>query len=371
MKKPSRFFIEQWHLARGLRAGRPLPSPDTLRQRYVKMYTGGVSSLAEQIANQLRPREEPKPLLDRKELSSLRKEFPQNIGGSDVCFFCRKRVYVMERLSAEGRFFHRSCFKCDHCGTTLRLSSYAFDVCDGKFYCKPHYCYRLSGQAQRKRPAPNAAPLNAKVTAAAAALALSSSARGSRRVSVRAIRPVRSSGRCRAASTRSDSVGRSRPPARAPGGGRSGTGVARGGPGELRVSAVEVNGVQEPSLAKRLRGTPERIELENYRVSLQREEELEEVPEETLAEHNLSSVLDKATDADEGSSSSESEMEEENGHRPGTRARGRGLAGGGAARRGEGRGRDDDGRRGRRRGPDRRAGSPGRRGRGGGGGGRR
>ncbi|XP_010790638.1 protein-methionine sulfoxide oxidase mical3a isoform X3 [Notothenia coriiceps] len=76
--------------------------------------------------------------------------------------------------------------------------------------------------------------------------------------------------------------------------------------------APEVNGLQEPSLAKRLRGTPERIELENYRLSLQREEELEEVPEETLAEHNLSSVLDKGTDADDlGSSSSESDMEEE------------------------------------------------------------
>lgn len=69
------------------------------------------------------------------------------------------------------------------------------------------------------------------------------------------------------------------------------------------VSAPEVNGLQEPSLAKRLRGTPERIELENYRLSLQREEELEEVPEETLAEHNLSSVLDKPTDADLGSRS--------------------------------------------------------------------
>lgn len=67
------------------------------------------------------------------------------------------------------------------------------------------------------------------------------------------------------------------------------------------TSVPEVNGLQEPSLAKRLRGTPERIELENYRLSLQREEELEEVPEETLAEHNLSSVLDKATDADLGS----------------------------------------------------------------------
>lgn len=37
----------------------------------------------------------------------------------------------MERLSAEGKFFHRSCFTCDYCGTTLRLSSYAFDVDKG------------------------------------------------------------------------------------------------------------------------------------------------------------------------------------------------------------------------------------------------
>lgn len=40
----------------------------------------------------------------------------------------------MERLSAEGKFFHRSCFKCDYCNTTLRLSSYAFDVEDGKLF---------------------------------------------------------------------------------------------------------------------------------------------------------------------------------------------------------------------------------------------
>uniref|UniRef100_A0A672TPX0 F-actin monooxygenase n=1 Tax=Strigops habroptila TaxID=2489341 RepID=A0A672TPX0_STRHB len=94
--------------------------------------------------------------------SSLRRQFPQNLGGSDVCYFCRKRVYVMERLSAEGKFFHRSCFKCEYCATTLRLSSYAYDIEDGKFYCKPHYCYRLSGYAQRKRPA--VGPLSGKDT---------------------------------------------------------------------------------------------------------------------------------------------------------------------------------------------------------------
>uniref|UniRef100_A0A9J8CYE7 F-actin monooxygenase n=1 Tax=Cyprinus carpio carpio TaxID=630221 RepID=A0A9J8CYE7_CYPCA len=261
-------FTEQWYRARDVSSVSPLHSPSSFRQRCVKMYTGGVSSLAEQIANQLQAKDDPRPLLEKRDLGSLRKEFPQNIGGSDVCFFCRKRVYVMERLSAEGKFFHRSCFKCDYCGTTLRLSSYAFDVEDGKFYCKPHYCYRLSGLAQRKRPAPAAAaPINPKEPQVLAVTPNTVDAPGQAITSQALV--------------------------------------------EHQPSVTEVNGVTEPSVAKRLKGTPERIELENYRLSMMREEELQEVPEETLAEHNLSSVLDKATDIEEGSSSSESDMEEE------------------------------------------------------------
>uniref|UniRef100_A0A3P9PZJ9 LIM zinc-binding domain-containing protein n=1 Tax=Poecilia reticulata TaxID=8081 RepID=A0A3P9PZJ9_POERE len=45
----------------------------------------------------------------------------------DVCFFCKQKVYVMERLSAEGLFFHRSCFRCDSCSAPLRLVSYSYD----------------------------------------------------------------------------------------------------------------------------------------------------------------------------------------------------------------------------------------------------
>ncbi|XP_024896851.1 F-actin-monooxygenase MICAL3 [Pteropus alecto] len=195
---------------------------------------------------------------------SIKKEFPQNLGGSDTCYFCQKRVYVMERLSAEGKFFHRSCFKCEYCATTLRLSAYAYDIEDGKFYCKPHYCYRLSGSTQRKRPA--VTPLSGK------------EARG----------PLQDG-----------------PTADANGRASTITSPAERTPGS------SVNGLEEPSIAKRLRGTPERIELENYRLSVKQAEELQEVPEETQAEHNLSSVLDKGTEEDVASSSSESEMEEE------------------------------------------------------------
>lgn len=58
---------------------------------------------------------------------------------SDACYFCGRRVYILERASAEGRFFHRGCFQCWQCGATLRLGDYAFHEEDGHFYCLLHY----------------------------------------------------------------------------------------------------------------------------------------------------------------------------------------------------------------------------------------
>ncbi|XP_055423399.1 F-actin-monooxygenase MICAL3 isoform X8 [Bubalus kerabau] len=256
---------EEEDTPRGHRGARPT-LVSTLTDRRMDVALGNqnkVKYMATQLLAKFEENAPPQSVGVRRQ-GSIKKEFPQNLGGSDTCYFCQKRVYVMERLSAEGKFFHRSCFKCEHCATTLRLSAYAYALEDGKFYCKPHYCYRLSGPAQRKRPA--GAPLSGK------------EARG----------PLQDSPAADASGRPSTSAS---PAERSPG--------------------PSVNGLEEPSVAKRLRGTPERIELENYRLSVRQAEGLEEVPEETQAEHNLSSVLDTGTEEDAASSSSESEMEEE------------------------------------------------------------
>ncbi|XP_056279032.1 F-actin-monooxygenase mical1 isoform X2 [Pseudoliparis swirei] len=57
---------------------------------------------------------------------------------SEECYFCAQRVYVLERISAEGKFFHRSCFTCHRCAITLRLGGYTFDQTTGRFYCELH-----------------------------------------------------------------------------------------------------------------------------------------------------------------------------------------------------------------------------------------
>ncbi|XP_061684345.1 F-actin-monooxygenase mical1 [Syngnathoides biaculeatus] len=57
---------------------------------------------------------------------------------SESCYFCGGRVYVLERISAESKFFHRGCFTCHRCGATLRLGDYAFHQATGRFYCELH-----------------------------------------------------------------------------------------------------------------------------------------------------------------------------------------------------------------------------------------
>ncbi|NXY66389.1 XIRP2 protein, partial [Callaeas wilsoni] len=56
---------------------------------------------------------------------------------NETCKLCQQRVYPMERLVADKQNFHKSCFRCHHCGSQLSLGNYA--SLHGKIYCKPHF----------------------------------------------------------------------------------------------------------------------------------------------------------------------------------------------------------------------------------------
>lgn len=53
------------------------------------------------------------------------------------CVVCAGSVYDMEKLVADDRVFHKTCFKCVHCSKTLTLGNYA--SINEKTYCKPHF----------------------------------------------------------------------------------------------------------------------------------------------------------------------------------------------------------------------------------------
>lgn len=61
----------------------------------------------------------------------------QAAGAPDGCIVCGKTVYPMEKISADNKIFHKTCFKCKECGKILSLGTYA--SLSGTYYCKPHF----------------------------------------------------------------------------------------------------------------------------------------------------------------------------------------------------------------------------------------
>ncbi|XP_031180106.1 F-actin-monooxygenase MICAL2 isoform X5 [Sander lucioperca] len=78
---------------------------------------------------------------------SLRRAFPPS---GDQCHSCERRVYMVERVCAEGLYFHRECFRCSTCSSALRQGAHAFDSEQGKLYCKLHFDQRNSGTNLRR-----------------------------------------------------------------------------------------------------------------------------------------------------------------------------------------------------------------------------
>uniref|UniRef100_A0A8C8WEW5 Molecule interacting with CasL protein 1 n=1 Tax=Panthera leo TaxID=9689 RepID=A0A8C8WEW5_PANLE len=62
----------------------------------------------------------------------------QEAGAGDLCALCGEHLYILERLCADGRFFHRSCFRCHTCEATLWPGGYEQHPGDGHFYCLQH-----------------------------------------------------------------------------------------------------------------------------------------------------------------------------------------------------------------------------------------
>ncbi|CAL9030044.1 unnamed protein product [Prunus brigantina] len=58
-------------------------------------------------------------------------------GTVDKCAVCTKTVYPLEKVTMEGEFYHKSCFRCNHGGCFLSPSNCA--ALDGILYCKHHF----------------------------------------------------------------------------------------------------------------------------------------------------------------------------------------------------------------------------------------
>jgi hypothetical protein len=106
-----------------------------------------VASLAEDYTTVVQVLDRSPPSLIKAGSSEVPLWTPELASKTDqTCFFCQKRVYLAERKSVEGLFFHRVCFRCHYCDRLLQVNGdYAYDRYDpsgGKFYCKGHLQFR-------------------------------------------------------------------------------------------------------------------------------------------------------------------------------------------------------------------------------------
>ncbi|XP_038154618.1 F-actin-monooxygenase MICAL2 isoform X4 [Cyprinodon tularosa] len=79
--------------------------------------------------------------------SSIKRTFSQSV---DKCHMCSKRVYMVERVCAEGLYFHRECFRCSTCNCSLPQGAHAFNSQEGKLYCKLHFHQHNNGTNIRR-----------------------------------------------------------------------------------------------------------------------------------------------------------------------------------------------------------------------------
>uniref|UniRef100_A0A3P9HJF7 F-actin monooxygenase n=1 Tax=Oryzias latipes TaxID=8090 RepID=A0A3P9HJF7_ORYLA len=74
--------------------------------------------------------------------TSVRRAFSQS---SEKCHSCKKRVYMIERVRAEGLCFHRECFRCSICSSPLPQGLHVFNPDNEKLYCRPHFDQQNNG----------------------------------------------------------------------------------------------------------------------------------------------------------------------------------------------------------------------------------
>ncbi|GFQ06509.1 lim domain-containing protein wlim1 [Phtheirospermum japonicum] len=58
-------------------------------------------------------------------------------GTTQKCMACDKTVYLVDKLTADNRVYHKACFRCHHCKGTLKLANY--NSFEGVLYCRPHF----------------------------------------------------------------------------------------------------------------------------------------------------------------------------------------------------------------------------------------
>ncbi|KAM9389078.1 MICAL-like protein 1 [Phaethornis superciliosus] len=91
------------------------------------------------------------PPAPQDDASSELSERSQNTMLSSTCASCQQHVHLVQRYLAEGKLYHRQCFRCKECSSTLLPGSYKPGSQAGTFVCTQHRGkFAVSEKAERR-----------------------------------------------------------------------------------------------------------------------------------------------------------------------------------------------------------------------------
>ncbi|XP_060724671.1 MICAL-like protein 1 [Tachysurus vachellii] len=94
----------------------------------------------------------PTPLEDKTAASEANADSQSKRSSlSSTCAACEKHVHLVQRFLVDGKLYHRNCFRCMECSSTLLPGSYKHVGDAGSLVCTHHFT-RISSNSQNGRP---------------------------------------------------------------------------------------------------------------------------------------------------------------------------------------------------------------------------
>ncbi|KAG9476967.1 hypothetical protein GDO78_002382, partial [Eleutherodactylus coqui] len=110
------------------------PPPDTTEEPAGKKLTNHVPQRTPQ------PLQKSSPAVENAPVRAGIRELNPNSMVSSNCSICNKHVHLVQRHMADGKLYHRNCFRCKQCSRTLQTGSYKIGDHPGTLVCTNQHC---------------------------------------------------------------------------------------------------------------------------------------------------------------------------------------------------------------------------------------